>query len=66
LKSPEKNTIIFTVIVIITIFEIGEIPERSKGTDCKSVGSAFAGSNPALATKVAGIAQLVEWQPSKL
>ena len=28
----------------------GEIPERSKGTDCKSVGSAFAGSNPALAT----------------
>ena len=28
----------------------GEIPEWSKGTDCKSVGSAFAGSNPALAT----------------
>ena len=28
----------------------GGIPERSKGTDCKSVGSAFAGSNPAPAT----------------
>lgn len=51
----------------------GEIPERSKGTDCKSVGSAFEGSNPSLATiiieiyavaiqikkwYVAGIAQL--------
>ena len=37
----------------------GEVPERSKGTDCKSVGSAFAGSNPALTTKShAGIAQL--------
>lgn len=51
-------------------FEIGEIPERSKGTDCKSVGTAFAGSNPALATIdrmiMAGIAQLVERQPSKL
>src|SRR3954468_23563014 len=29
---------------------LGGIPERSKGTDCKSVGSAFAGSNPAPAT----------------
>ena len=28
----------------------GEIPERPKGTDCKSVGSAFAGSNPVLPT----------------
>ena len=26
----------------------GEIPERSKGADCKSVGSAFQGSNPCL------------------
>ena len=29
---------------------VGEIPERPKGTDCKSVGSAFPGSNPGLAT----------------
>ena len=44
----------------------GEIPERSKGTVCKTVGTAFAGSNPALATIKkqaliggnAGIAQL--------
>ncbi len=30
----------------------GGVPERSNGTDCKSVGSAFAGSNPAPATGV--------------
>lgn len=28
----------------------GGVPERSKGTGCKLVGSAFAGSNPAPAT----------------
>ena len=26
---------------------LGGIPERSKGPDCKSGGTAFAGSNPA-------------------
>ena len=30
----------------------GEVPERPKGVDCKSIGYAFAGSNPALATKL--------------
>jgi hypothetical protein len=29
---------------------VGEVPERPKGTDCKSVDSVFAGSNPALTT----------------
>src|SRR5208282_4809200 len=29
----------------------GGVPERSKGTRCKRVGSAFAGSNPAPATE---------------
>ena len=28
----------------------GEVPERSKGSDCKSDGSAFTGSNPVLPT----------------
>ncbi len=28
----------------------GEVPERPKGTDCKSVGDAFGGSNPPLST----------------
>ncbi len=28
----------------------GQLPKRSNGTDCKSVGSAFGGSNPPLPT----------------
>ena len=42
----------------------GEVPERSKGADCKSVGAAFGGSNPPLPTTYghcdtgAGIAQM--------
>ena len=52
----------------------GGVPEWLKGTDCKSVGSAFGGSNPPPSTilyrfscrRQAGIAQLVEHQPSKL
>ena len=28
----------------------GEVPERSKGSDCKSDGIAFDGSNPSLTT----------------
>ena len=30
----------------------GEVPEWLKGTDCKSVGFAYAGSNPALSTNL--------------
>ena len=29
----------------------GGVPKRSNGADCKSVGAAFAGSNPAPSTK---------------
>ena len=29
-------------------WQTGELPKRSNGADCKSAGSAFAGSNPAL------------------
>ena len=32
---------------------MGEVPERPKGTDCKSVGDAFGGSNPLLSTRPA-------------
>jgi hypothetical protein len=45
---------------------IGEVPEWPKGADCKSAGDAFEGSNPSLSTIFAGIAQLVEREPSKL
>src|SRR6266496_4159386 len=58
----------------------GRVPEWSKGTDCKSVATGFEGSNPSPSTPVtmmvepmvgannesAGVAQLVELQPSKL
>ena len=30
----------------------GEVPERTKGADCKSAGSAFGGSNPPLSTRM--------------
>jgi Fe-S-cluster containining protein len=33
----------------------GEIPEWSKGADCKSVGSAFEGSNPSLPIKPSAV-----------
>ena len=45
--------------------EAGEVPEWPKGTDCKSVGEAFGGSNPPLPTTTgvitydyAGVTQL--------
>ena len=30
---------------------VGELPKRSNGSDCKSDGYAFTGSNPVLPTK---------------
>ena len=48
----------------------GGLPEWPKGADCKSAGYAFDGSNPSPSTAqrglFAGVAQLVERQPSKL
>ena len=40
------------VVYIITCVgnKSGGVPERPKGTDCKSVGSAFEGSNPSPST----------------
>jgi hypothetical protein len=35
---------------LVGMLGCGEVPERLKGTDCKSVDYVFAGSNPALAT----------------
>ena len=45
---------------------LGGLPEWPKGADCKSAGYAFDGSNPSPSTASAGVAQLVERQPSKL
>lgn len=33
------------------LHDVGGVPERSKGTDCKSVGEAFEGSNPSPTTR---------------
>ena len=37
------------IIAILSCF-VGGVPERSKGADCKSAGSAFEGSNPSPST----------------
>jgi hypothetical protein len=70
--------------VVSVGISLGRVPERSKGTDCKSVATGFEGSNPSPSTtrvgevqlrwtepvaveaESAGVAQLVELQPSKL
>ena len=36
---------------IIRRLHFGGVPERSKGSDCKSDGSAFVGSNPTPSTR---------------
>ena len=59
---------------VVRAFDFGGLPEWPKGADCKSAGYAFDGSNPSPSTgsklgqeeNVAGVAQLVERQPSKL
>ncbi len=43
-----KLPVVGSTPIVSSIF--GEIPEWSKGSDCKSDGSAFEGSNPSLAT----------------
>src|SRR5215471_4513561 len=48
---------------------VGGVPERSKGADCKSAGSAFEGSNPSPSTRSGrprGCSSMVEQKPSKL
>src|SRR2546426_7806624 len=45
----------------------GGVPEWPKGADCKSAAlTRYEGSNPSHTTRDAGVAQLVEHQPSKL
>jgi hypothetical protein len=44
----------------------GEIPERSNGADCKSVGEAFGGSNPPLPTRPGAKCQVSSAKKSTL
>ena len=61
----------YVVCVSITYALIGEVPKWPTGPDCKSGGSAFAGSNPALTTTLVEflleslLAQVVEHMGSK-
>jgi hypothetical protein len=46
--SPKKALISSDLCNKIKVYTVGEVPERPKGADCKSVGNAFGGSNPPL------------------
>ena len=46
--------------MLVHLAPSGGIPEWPKGTDCKSVGTAFEGSNPSPPTIHAHVAQSVE------
>ena len=47
-----KIGIDFTTGIADNIHLFGGVPERSKGSDCKSDGSAFEGSNPSPSTRM--------------
>ena len=51
-------------IIWINAGSVGGIPERLKGSDCKSDGSAFEGSNPSPTTRFSneqGVAGVAQW-----
>ena len=50
--EPDRPLTVLANRRIGTLADPGGVPERSNGRDCKSRGSAFAGSNPAPATRV--------------
>ena len=43
-----KGWVFDRLLKVVFSQNFGEVPEWPKGTDCKSVGSAFGGSNPPL------------------
>src|SRR6266702_3229753 len=45
---------------------VGGVPERSKGADCKSAGSAFEGSNPSPSTSQKTGVRRLEWSDEGL
>jgi hypothetical protein len=50
--EPDRPLSVLAERRIARLPDPGGVPERSKGMDCKSIGSAFAGSNPAPAIAV--------------
>ena len=66
-NSKKISRILVDFILIKHIIKThGGVPERSKGSDCKSDGSAFEGSNPSPSNAKCGCSSMVEPQPSKL
>ena len=51
LRLPLPGLTPFSMPSTLSRLHCGGVPKRSNGADCKSVGSAFAGSNPAPSTK---------------
>ncbi|AKZ57495.1 hypothetical protein SAM23877_4450 [Streptomyces ambofaciens ATCC 23877] len=56
-KHPSTSGIVYVVATehrrktVQRAANPGGVPERPKGADCKSAGSAFPGSNPGAATR---------------
>ena len=46
-----RKSAVYAVSTVAAAIYAGGVPERSKGADCKSAGSAFGGSNPPPSTR---------------
>ena len=54
-STPTASSVLkFVVARALRRRDVGGVPERPMGPDCKSGGNAFAGSNPAAPTRFAG------------
>ena len=53
---------LFPVFCLLYTVVVGEVPEWPKGTDCKSVGEAYGGSNPPLPT-IKQFKQFIRFKP---
>ena len=54
-STPTASSVLkFIVARALLEWDVGGVPERPMGPDCKSGGNAFAGSNPAAPTRFAG------------
>ena len=49
--SIDKTFFIWYYVKVPSEYGYGSVPEWPKGTDCKSAGDAFGGSNPPAPTK---------------
>ena len=64
-KIPGKVFDSLNFVGYIPLLLAGGVPERSKGADCKSAGTAFEGSNPSPSTKRLYVSRPVCWLAEK-